>query len=262
LGAVSDVPTYLDQRLPSIAEEGLNAAKIAVTKITSVAAGAGQLGNSRLWFQYDEAIQREYVNALNKAAGLIAAIAGAAAPQYAGQLDKFASELVDQIIEWVEQRRQSASAFNESGLLNAHVARVRDALSKARASIVGDFGFGVVEGKQMASSPVQNAVTIQNVSDSIITVVQTGHLSGKYEKFAWQLADVLKSAEIEQLPTEKKEEVAALAETVKDELGNPSPDQGKVLRRATLLVKALGRFGANTASATIGKLIADCLQSG
>lgn len=50
---------------------------------------------------------------------------------------------------------------------------------------------------------------------------------------------------------------------MKDELGKvPSPDQGKVLRRVTLLGKALGRFGANTASATIGKLIADYLTSG
>jgi NAD-specific glutamate dehydrogenase len=107
---------------------------------------------------------------------------------------------------------------------------------------------------------VQNVVTIQNVSDSIINVVQMGHLSGKYQDFARQLADLLKSAEVEQLPTEAKEEIAALADIVKDELGKvPSPDQGKVLRRITLLGKALGRFGANTASATIGKLIADYL---
>jgi hypothetical protein len=115
----------------------------------------------------------------------------------------------------------------------------------------------------MASNPVQNAVTIQNVRDSIITVVQTGHLSGKYKDVAQQLADVLKSAEVEQLSTEAKEEVAALADIVKDELGKvPSPDQGKVQRCLTLLAKALGRFGANTASATIANLIANYLTSG
>jgi hypothetical protein len=255
---VSDIPTHLDQRLSLIAEERLKAAKVAVSRIKSVAAGKGQLGNSRLWFQYDSAIEREFADAVNEAARLIAAIAGPATPQYAGQLDKFASDLGGQIIEWVEQRRQSTSAYSAEGL-SAHIARVREAVGKVRASIVGDFRFGVVEGKQMASSPVQNAVTIQHVSDSIITVVQTGHLSGKYEEFARQLADVLKSAEVEQLPTDKKEEVAALAETLKDELGNPSPDHGKVLRRAKLLVNALGRFGANIASATLGKLIADYL---
>ena len=42
----------------------------------SVAAVNGQLGNSRLWFKYDEVIQREFENALNKAARLICEIAG------------------------------------------------------------------------------------------------------------------------------------------------------------------------------------------
>jgi hypothetical protein len=255
--AVSDISSYLDQRLLSIAEEGLKAAKVAVTKIMSVC--AGQLGNSRIWFLYDEAIQREFENALNKAAGLVSQMAGSAAPQYAGHLDKLASELADQIIEWREQGRKTASAFGQEGL-EAHIARLRDALGKARANIVGDFRFGVVEGKQMASSPVQNVVTIQNVSDSIINIVQTGHLTGKYKDVAQQLADILKSAEVEQLPTKAKEEVAALADIVKDELGKaPSPDQGKVLRGIKLLGNALGRFGANTASAIIGKLIADYL---
>jgi hypothetical protein len=254
---VSDIPNYLNQRLPSIAEERLKAAKIAVTRVTSAA--AGQLGNSRLWFRYDEAIQREFVDALNEAARLIAAIAGPAASQYAGHLDKLASELGDQIIEWREQGRKSASVFGQEGLA-AHIVRLRDALGKARASIVGDFRFGVVEGKQMASTPVQNAVTIQNVSDSIINVVQTGHLSGKYEEFARQLAGILRSAEVEHLATDEKEEVAGLAEAVTDELDKvPSPDQGKLARRANLLFRALGRFGANTASATLGKLIADYL---
>jgi hypothetical protein len=260
---VTDIATYLDQRLPSIAEKGLQTAKIAVTRVMSVASGKGQLGNSRLWFQYDEAIQREFENALNEAAGLIVQIAGPEAPQYAEKLEKFASDLSNQIIEWREQRRKPASAFRETDLLDAHIARVREALGKARASIVGDFRFGVVEGKQMASGSVQNVLTIQNVSDSIINVVQTGHLSGKYNEFARQLADILKSAEVEQLPTDEKEELAALAETVKDELGNlPSPDQGKVLRRANLLLRALGRFGATTASAAIAKLIADYLPLG
>jgi len=48
----------LDQRLPSIAEEALKTSKIAIARITSVAAGNNQLGNSRLWFRYDEAIQK------------------------------------------------------------------------------------------------------------------------------------------------------------------------------------------------------------
>jgi hypothetical protein len=81
---VTDISAYLDQRLLSIAEEGLKGAKVAVTKITSMAAGNNQLGNSRLWFRYDEAIQREYENALNKAAGLVSEIVGSAAQQYAG----------------------------------------------------------------------------------------------------------------------------------------------------------------------------------
>jgi transcription antitermination factor NusA-like protein len=258
---VSDVQTYLDQRLLSIAEEALKAAKVGVNKIMS--AHAGQLGNSRVWFLYDEAIQREFENALNKAAGLVSQIAGSAAPQHAGHLDKLASELVDQIIEWREQGRKAASAFRQEDLVVAHIARLREALGKARANIVGDFRFGIVEGKQMASNPVQNVVTIQNVRDSIINVVQTGHLSGKYEDVARQLADILKSAEVEQLPTEAKDEVAALADIVKDELSKaPSPDQGKVLRGIKLLGNALGRLGANTAAATIAKLIADYFTSG
>jgi hypothetical protein len=258
---VSDVQTYLDQRLPSIAEEALKAAKVGINKIMS--AHAGQLGNSRVWLLYDEAIQREYENALNKAAGLVSQIAGSAAPQHAGHLDKLAFELADQIIEWREQGRKAASAFRQEDLVVTHIARLREALGKARANIVGDFRFGVVEGKQMASNPVQNVVTIQNVRDSIINVVQTGHLSGKYEDVARQLADILKSAEVEQLPTEAKDEVAALADIVKDELSKaPSPDQGKVLRGIKLLGNALGRLGANTAAATIAKLIADYFTSG
>lgn len=120
------------------------------------------------------------------------ATAGPAAPQYAGQLEKFGADLCDRIIEWREQRRQASSAFRETHLLDAHIARVRDELGKARANIVGDFRFSVVEGRQMASSPVQQHVSIQNVSDSIINVVQTGHLSGRYQELARQLVDVLK----------------------------------------------------------------------
>jgi len=257
---VSDIPTYLDQRLPSIAEEGLKAARNAINQIMSVASGHGRLGSAGVWFQYDSAIEREFANALNKAAVVIAAIAGSAAPQYAGHLEKFAYDLCDQIIEWREQVRHAGSRYDQTEHVNAHVARVRDALGKVRANIVGDFRFGVVEGRQMASSPVQNAVTIQNVRDSIINVVQTGHLTAKYQDVARQLADILQSAEVEQLPAEAKEEVATLADIVKDELGKaPSPDQGKVQRRLTLLAKALGRFGANTASATIANLIANSL---
>jgi hypothetical protein len=258
---VSDIPTYLDQRLPSIAEEGLKAAKIAVNRIMSVASGHGRLGSGSIWFQYDEAIEREFVHALNKAAELIGAIAGPAAPQYAGHLEKLASALIEQIVQWRDETR-GKGRYSDDGL-NAHIDRVRSALTRARDNVVGDLGFGVVEGKQMASNPVQNAATIQNVRDSIITVVQTGHLSGKYKDVAQQLADVLKSTEVEQLSTEAKEEVAVLADTVKDELGKvPSPDQGKVQGRLTLLAKALGRFGANTASATIANLIANYLTSG
>jgi hypothetical protein len=258
---VNDIATHLNQRLALIAEEGLKAAKIAVTQIKS--ANASQLGNSRIWFLYDKAISQEFSDALNKAAGLIAAIAGTEARQYAGHLEKFALDLGNQIIEWREQRRKSASAFGETASLKEHIDRVREALGKARASIVGDFRFGVVEEKPVASNPVQQAITIQNVSDSIITVVQTGHLSGTYQEFGRQLAEVLNSPEVERLPTDEKEEVAVLAEAVKDELDKaPSPDQGKLARRASLLFKALGRFGANTASATLGKLIVDYLNSG
>jgi hypothetical protein len=152
---VNDIASYLDQRLHSIAEEGLIAAKIAVNKVMS--ANADQLANSRIWFLYDKAVEQEFVNALNKAAGLIWASAGSAAPRYADKLEKLGSDLCHQIIESREQRRQSYSAFGEAGLLNQHVARVREALGKAQQAIVADFRFGVVEGKQMASSRVQNA---------------------------------------------------------------------------------------------------------
>ena len=45
---MSDISSYLDQRLPSIAEEGLKAAKKAVLRITSIAAGNNQLGQTRM----------------------------------------------------------------------------------------------------------------------------------------------------------------------------------------------------------------------
>jgi hypothetical protein len=150
-GEVNDIASHLDQRLHSIAEEGLKAAKIAVAKVMS--ANATQLANSRIWFLYDEAIEREFVNALNRAAHLIWQIAGSAAPRYADKLEKLGIDLCHQIIESREQRRQSVSAFGETDLLNKHIARVRDALGKAQQAIVGDFRFGVVEGKQNLRRP-------------------------------------------------------------------------------------------------------------
>src|SRR5262245_49909435 len=104
---------------------------------------AGQLGNSRIWFQYDAAIELEFVNALNKAASLIGAIAGPAAPQYAGHLEKLASGLIDQIIQWREEGRGKGRYSNDGR--NAHIDRVRSALTRARDNIIGDFRFGVVE---------------------------------------------------------------------------------------------------------------------
>jgi hypothetical protein len=261
-GRMNDIPTYLDQRLPSIAAGGLKAVHTAINRVMSVASGRGRLGSSGIWFQYDDAIEQEFRNAVNEAASLIAKIAGPAAPSYAEHLEKFASGLGDQIIQSREQRRNAGSAYSERELLNAHINRLREVLARARENIVGDFRFGVVEGKQMASGPVQNVVTIQNVSDSIINVVQAGHLSGNYQELGRRLADTLKSPEIEQLPPEEKQEVADLADIVKDELANASPEQGKVRRGLALLGRALGRFGANTASATIGKLIADYLSPG
>jgi hypothetical protein len=147
-GNVNDIEIYLDQRLHSIAEEGLIAAKIAVSKVT--AENASQLANSRIWFLYDKAIKQEFVNALNKAAGLIWESAGSAAPRYADKLEKLGSDLCRQIILWREKRRQSHSAYGEAELLNQHIARVRDDLAKAQQTIVADFDFGVVDGKQMA----------------------------------------------------------------------------------------------------------------
>jgi hypothetical protein len=254
---MSDIPSYLDQRLPSIAAEGLKAVQTTVNKVMSAASGKGRLGSGRIWFLYDEVIEREFRNALNQAARLIAEFAGPTAPHYAGHLEKFASGLGDQIIQWREQRRQAGSAFGDTELLNAHINRVRDILARVRQDIVGDFRFGVIEGKQMASSTVQNVVTIQNVRDSIM---QTGHLSGNYLELARQLADILKSAEVEGLPPDEQEEVGDLAGMVKDELAKTAPDQGR-LRRGRL-GKALGSFGASTASGTISNLLADYLSPG
>jgi hypothetical protein len=227
---MNDIPTYLDQRLPSIAAEGLKAVQTAINRVMSVAIGRGGLGSSGIWFQYDDVIEQEFRNAVNKAARLIAEIAGPPAPNYVGHLERLASGLADEIIQWREQRRHAGSRYNETELLNAHINRLREVLARARENIVGDFRFGVVEGKQMASGAVQNVVTIQNVSDSIINVVQAGHLSSNYQKLGRRLADTLKSPEIEQLPPEEKQEVADLADIVKDELANASPEQGKVRR--------------------------------
>jgi hypothetical protein len=259
---MNDIATYLDQRLPSIAAEGLRAVHTAINRIMSVASGKGRLGSSAIWFQYDDAIEQEFRNAVNKAARLIAEIAGPDARHYAGHLERFASGLADEIIQWREQRRHAVSRYNETELLNQHIDRVRGILARAGENIVGDFRFGVVEGKQMASGPMQNVVTVQNVSDSIITIVQAGHLSGNYQQLGRRLADALKSAEVERLPPEDQEEVVDLAGMVKDELAKASPDQGRLRRGIARLAMALANFGANTASGTISNLLADYLSSG
>jgi hypothetical protein len=258
--SLSDIGTHLDQRLPSIAAEAMEAMRTAINQIMSIASGHGALGGSRVWFQYDEPIEREFVNALNKAAGLIQAIAGSAAPQYAGHLEKLASGLIEQILQWREEAR-GQGLYNDNEYRNAHIARLRRKLARAQSDIIGDFRFGVVEGKQMASDGVQNVVTIQNVRESIISVVQTGHLSSSYQELGRRLAETLTSPEVEQLSPADKEEIVDLAGHVKDELAKQSPDQGRMRRGLARLGKTLGSFGANTASATIGKLIADYFSS-
>jgi hypothetical protein len=89
-GEVNDIASHLDQRLHSIAEEGLKAAKIAVAKVMS--ANATQLANSRIWFLYDEAIEREFVNALNRAAVAVAEIGG--------------SSVTERVTEWGSAKRR------------------------------------------------------------------------------------------------------------------------------------------------------------
>jgi hypothetical protein len=145
--------------------------------------------------------------------------------------------------------------------VDAHVERVRKALVTARENIVGDFRFGVVEGKQMASGPVQNVVTIQNVSESIISIVQAGHLTSNYQELGRRLAETLKSDEVERVAPADKEEVSDLAGIVKDKLAKASPDRGRLRRGIERLSKALGGFGASVASGTLSKLIADFLTS-
>jgi hypothetical protein len=113
----------------------------------SAAASNNQLWGSRVWLQYDEPIEREFVSALNKAANLIGAIAGPAASQYAGHLEKLASGLIEQILQWREEGR-GQGVFHDSEYRNAHIERVRGALVRARDNIIGDFRFGVVEGKK------------------------------------------------------------------------------------------------------------------
>jgi hypothetical protein len=89
-----DISTYLERRLPSIRADGLTAAQQAINEVASIASGQGSLGGSRVWLQYDEVIEREYVKAVKKAAGLIAEISGSAAPHYADALDRLASQIV------------------------------------------------------------------------------------------------------------------------------------------------------------------------
>jgi hypothetical protein len=183
---MNDIPTHLDQRLALIAKERLKAAKIAVSRIKATA--ADQLGNSRIWFQYDGAIEREFVNALNEAARLVVAIAGTAAPQYEGKLEKFASDLGDEIIQWRERGRKSASAYGETHLLDMHIARMRDDLGKAQTKIVGDFRFGVVGGEQVVSRPVQTVPERDTIAETATWDFFVCHASEDKEGFVRPLA--------------------------------------------------------------------------
>jgi hypothetical protein len=166
---------------------------------------------------------------------------------------------IEQIIQWREEGRGKGQ-YNDNEYRNAHIAHLRDALATAREIIIGDFRLGVIGGKPMVSNSMQNVVTIQNVRDSIVNVVQTGHLSSSYQELGRRLAETLTSPEVEQLSPADKEEIVDLAGHVKDELAKQSPDQGRMRRGLARLGKALASFGANTASATTGQLIADYLS--
>jgi hypothetical protein len=85
-------------------------------------------------------------------------------------------------------------------------------------------------------------------------------LSSSYQELGRRLAETLTSPEVEQLSPADKEEIVDLAGHVKDELAKQSPDQGRMRRGLARLGKALASFGANTASATTGQLIADYLS--
>ena len=256
---MTEMIEHLERRLATFRAQGLLSAQEAVNRIMSEASGKGALGGSRVWLLYDKAIENAYVKSLHSAAQLVIEIAGTGAPQFAGRLEGLASQLTRDILAWREERRRGSSAYNDTAYLDAHLQRVRAALGEAQQNVIGDFRFGVVGGKQMVRGAVQNAVTIQNVSDSIINVVQTGNLSGNYQELGLKLAEALKSPEVDRLSAPEKEEVSDLAGHVKDELANLSPEPARLRRAITRLSKALGSFGASTASGTLSKLIADYL---
>jgi hypothetical protein len=149
-----------------------------------MAAHASQLANSRIWFLFDQAIEQEFVNALNKAAGLIWESTGSAAPRYADKLEKTGSDLCQRIIEAREHRLKSQSPFGQTQLLHLHAARVRDALGKAQHTIVADFHRGVVDGKQMARPETETSPLI--IRPAIWGMGIDGPKAWKWIKARWQ----------------------------------------------------------------------------
>jgi hypothetical protein len=255
---MDDHRSHIQTRLKALHDEALNAIGKAILGIKSEFIGRGSFGGSRMWLKIEEAVSEDYSRQLRRAAQFVKAIAGDRAGEHVDLLDQHAETLAQTL---VRGRRAEVARVGRapSGRpeVTAHAERVSEALHLIRSNVIGDFRFGVIEGVPMAAQPgVQNIVTVQDVSNSIVNVAQSGHVAGNYRDIGLRLGEILKSDEIQQLPDDARAEVVDLAGHIRDELTNPAPDEGRLKRGLRRIGKALEDFGVKASAGAVGELLA------
>lgn len=226
-----------------------------------MASAHGRYGSVAMYMRDEAAIEAAYAGALEEGVRLLSALAAPTRPEHWEPVRRMAVGLANEIVEHRRIHQVGSLSLGRDSRLDDHLERLRGTLSRQAASVLGDAKFGIVGGERMVQSgPVHNAVTIQDVSNSIITVIQSGHVGDRYRELGTKVAGVLNAPELQAgLTDEQRDEISDLAGHVRDELAKANPEESRVKRAIDRVGRALGAFGKATAQAALGKIAADFL---
>jgi hypothetical protein len=247
--------SYLDRKLGSMADEAVEDSLKAVNIAQGQVTLAGQLGNSRAYLIYNDAVFEVLKAVLPRMARVAFHASSGHSDDVANVLDAAATKMIGAITESLDNRfRQAARAFGESPLVD----QLRENLTRMKDQVVEDFRHGMDGDAPLAKQPPGTTVNVTQTNSPGAQLalgdnnVQTIQLQSAVLVRA--LDELLASGGLNNLDGDKSDVVRTLADLVRAELQKPTADVpkvrswmeriGEVMQAAGLVVEVAKLAGA------------------
>lgn len=235
--------SYLDKKLGSVADEAVEDSLKAVNIAEGQVILAGQVGNSRAYLIYNDAVFEVMKAVLPRLARVAFHVSNGHSSEVADVLDAAATKMVATITKSLEKRfRQAARAFDDSPL-----DQLTQKLMQMKDQVIEDFRHGMDGDVPMAK---EKGGTTYNVTQTNSPGAQLALGDNNVQKIRQQSArlmsaldELLASAGLKKLDGDKAELVRTLADLVRAELQKPTADVPKVkswVERLSEIVQAGG----------------------